>query len=107
MIASFAREQPVERSLADTELLRHLAPLLAEARTGLHEQDATIREFEQQALEKSLAAKSLDVSVVDAIVALIAPREGERPPYPGRRRRPIDAATSSRTKAINLLRSGR
>ena len=49
-----------EKYSATTTRLAAAERLLAEARVGLHQQDAALREFEQRTLEKSLAAKSLD-----------------------------------------------
>ena len=63
-----------EKFVATTTRLEAAERLLAEARTGLHEQDATIREFEQQALEKSLAAKSLEAQIADLEKDLVSAR---------------------------------
>jgi len=54
-----------EKYVATTARLEAAERLLAEARVGLHEQDAALREFEQQALEKSLAVKSLEGQIAD------------------------------------------
>jgi chromosome segregation ATPase len=54
-----------ERFVAATTRLEAAERLLAEARVGLHEQDTAIREFEQQSLEKSVAAKSLQAQIGD------------------------------------------
>jgi chromosome segregation ATPase len=54
-----------ERLIATTTRLEAAERLLTEARAGLHEQDAAIREFEQLSLDKSLAAKSLETQIAD------------------------------------------
>jgi chromosome segregation ATPase len=54
-----------EKLVATSTRLEAAERLLAKARVGLHEQDAAIREFEQQTLEKSLAAKSLEARIAD------------------------------------------
>jgi chromosome segregation ATPase len=48
--------------------------LLAEARAGMHEQEATIQESEQRVLEKSLEAKSLEAKVADLEKGLASAR---------------------------------
>ncbi len=63
-----------EKFVATTTRLEAAERLLSEARAGLHEQDAAIREFEQQALEKSLAAKSLEAQIADLEKALASAR---------------------------------
>jgi Crescentin protein len=63
-----------EKFVATTTRLEAAGRLLAEARVGLHEQDAAIREFEQQALEKSLATKSLEAQIADLEKDLAAAR---------------------------------
>ena len=54
-----------EKLSATTTRLEAAEQLLVEARTGMHEQDATIRESEQRVLDKSLEAKSLEAQVED------------------------------------------
>ena len=54
-----------EKLSATTTRLEAAEQLLAEARTGMHEQDATIQKSEQRVLEKSLEAKSLEAQVAD------------------------------------------
>ena len=54
-----------EKLSATTTRLEAAEQLLVEARAGMHEQEATIRESEQRALEKSLEAKSLEAQVAD------------------------------------------
>jgi len=54
-----------EKLSATTTRLEAAEHLLVEARAGMDEQDATIRESEQRALEKSLEAKSLEAQVAD------------------------------------------
>ena len=63
-----------EKFVATTTRLEAAERLLSEARAGLHEQDAAIRDFEQQALEKSLAAKSLEAQIADLEKALASAR---------------------------------
>jgi chromosome segregation ATPase len=54
-----------EKLSATTTRLEAAEQLLVEARAGMQEQDATIRESEQRVLEKSLEAKSLEAQVAD------------------------------------------
>jgi chromosome segregation ATPase len=54
-----------EKLSATTTRLAAAEHLLAEARAGMHEQEATIQESEQRVLEKSLEAKSLEAQVAD------------------------------------------
>jgi chromosome segregation ATPase len=54
-----------EKLSATTRRLEAAEQLLVEARAGMHEQDATIRESEQRVLEKSLEVKSLEAQVTD------------------------------------------
>jgi chromosome segregation ATPase len=54
-----------EKLAAGTARLETAGRLLAEARAGIHEEDATIREFEQRVFENSLAAKSLEAQIAD------------------------------------------
>ena len=54
-----------EKLSATTTRLEAAEHLLVEARAGMDEQDATIRESEQRALEKSLEAKSMEAQVAD------------------------------------------
>ena len=54
-----------EKLSATTTRLEAAEQLLVEARAGMHEQDATIRESEQRVLEKSLEVKSLEAQVAD------------------------------------------
>jgi crescentin len=54
-----------EKLAATTTRLEAAEQLLEEARAGMHDQDATIRELEQSMLEKSLAAKSLEAQLCD------------------------------------------
>jgi chromosome segregation ATPase len=54
-----------EKLSATTTRLEAAEQLLVEARAGMHEQEATIRESEQRVLEKSLEAKSLEAQVAD------------------------------------------
>jgi len=63
-----------EKFVATTTRLEAAERLLSEARAGLHEQDAAIREFEQQALERSIAAKSLEAQIADLEKALASTR---------------------------------
>ena len=54
-----------EKLSATTTRLQAAEQLLVEARAGMQEQEATIRESEQRVLEKSLEAKSLEAQVAD------------------------------------------
>jgi chromosome segregation ATPase len=65
-----------EKLSATTTRLEAAEQLLVEARTGMHEQDATIRESEQRVLEKSLEAKSLEARVEDLEKDLASARAG-------------------------------
>ncbi len=65
-----------EKLSATTTRLEAAEQLLAEARVGMHEQDATIRESEQRVLEKSLEAKSLEAQVADLEKDLASARAG-------------------------------
>jgi chromosome segregation ATPase len=65
-----------EKLSATTTRLEAAEQLPVEARTGMHEQDATIRESEQRVLEKSLEAKSLEAQVVDLEKDLASARAG-------------------------------
>ena len=65
-----------EKLSATTTRLEAAEQLLAEARAGMHEQDATIRESEQRVLEKSLEAKSLEAQVADLEKDLASARAG-------------------------------
>ena len=65
-----------ENLSATTTRLEAAEQLLAEARAGMHEQDATIRESEQRVLEKSLEAKSLEAQVADLEKDLASARAG-------------------------------
>jgi chromosome segregation ATPase len=65
-----------EKLSATTTRLEAAEQLLVEARTGMHEQDATIRESEQRVLEKSLEAKSLEAQVADLENDLASARSG-------------------------------
>jgi chromosome segregation ATPase len=65
-----------EKLSATTTRLEAAEQLLVEARTGMHEQDATIRESEQRVLEKSLEAKSLEAQVADLEKDLASARAG-------------------------------
>jgi chromosome segregation ATPase len=65
-----------EKLSAATTRLEAAEQLLAEARAGMHEQDATIQESEQRVLEKSLEAKSLEARVADLEKDLASARAG-------------------------------
>ncbi len=65
-----------EKLSATTTRLEAAEQLLAEARAGMHEQDATIQESEQRVLEKSLEAKSLEAQVADLEKNLTSARAG-------------------------------
>jgi chromosome segregation ATPase len=65
-----------EKLSATTTRLEAAEQLLVEARTGMHEQDATIRESEQRVLEKLLEAKSLEAQVADLEKDLASARAG-------------------------------
>jgi chromosome segregation ATPase len=65
-----------EKLSATTTRLEAAEQLLVEARTGMHEQDATIRESEQRVLDKSLEAKSLEAQVEDLEKDLASARAG-------------------------------
>jgi chromosome segregation ATPase len=65
-----------EKLAATTTRLEAAEQLLVEARAGMHEQDATIRELEQSALEKSVATKSLEAQIVDLEKDLTSSRAG-------------------------------
>jgi chromosome segregation ATPase len=65
-----------EKLSATTTRLEAAEQLLVEARTGMHEQDATIRESEQRVLEKLLEAKSLEARVADLEKDLASARAG-------------------------------
>jgi chromosome segregation ATPase len=54
-----------EKLAATMTRLNAAEQLLLEARAGMQEQDATIRESERRVLEKSLEAKSLEAQIVD------------------------------------------
>lgn len=54
-----------EKLAATTTRLDAAEQLLVEARAGMDEQDATIRESEHRAFERSLEAKSLEAQIVD------------------------------------------
>jgi chromosome segregation ATPase len=66
-----------EKLSATTRRLKAAEQLLVEARVGMHEQDATIREFEQRVLDKSLEAKSLEAQVADLEKDLASARAGQ------------------------------
>src|SRR5260370_22214967 len=65
-----------EKLSATTTRLEAAEQLLVEARTGMHEQDATIREAEQRVLEKSLEAKTQNAQVADLEKDLASARAG-------------------------------
>jgi predicted nucleic acid-binding Zn-ribbon protein len=65
-----------EKLSATTTRLEAAEQLLVEARTGMHEQEATIRESEQRVLEKSLEVKSLEAQVTDLEKDLASARAG-------------------------------
>ena len=65
-----------EKLSATTTRLEAAEQLLAEARAGMQEQEATIRESEQRVLEKSLEAKSLEAQVEDLEKDLASARAG-------------------------------
>jgi chromosome segregation ATPase len=65
-----------EKLSGTTTRLEAAEQLLVEARTGMHEQDATIRESEQRVLEKSLESKSLEAQVADLEKDLASARAG-------------------------------
>ena len=65
-----------EKLSATTTRLEAAEQLLAEARAGMHEQEATIQESEQRVLEKSLEAKSLEAQVADLEKDLASARAG-------------------------------
>ena len=65
-----------EKLSATATRLEAAEQLLVEARTGMHEQDATIRESEQRVLEKSLEAKSLEAQLADLEKDLASARAG-------------------------------
>ena len=54
-----------EKLAAATTRLEAAEQLLVEARAGMHEQDATIRELEQSVLDKSVSTKSFEAQIVD------------------------------------------
>jgi len=54
-----------EKLAAGTARLETAKQLLAEARAGIHEEDATIREFEQRVFENSLVQRSLEAQIAD------------------------------------------
>ena len=97
-----------EKLSATTTRLEAAEQLLAEARTGMHEQDATIQESEQRVLEKSLEAKSLEAQVADRErsrrrCALVLPRPKSRTvsAWSSRRRSPY----SLQEKEVALQRA--
>jgi hypothetical protein len=59
-----------EKLDATTARLEATERLLAKARAGMHEQDATIREFEKCDLEKSVAETSLEAEIATSISRL-------------------------------------
>jgi crescentin len=65
-----------EKLSATTTRLEAAEQLLVEARAGMHEQEAAIRESEQRVLEKSLEAKSLEAQVADLEKDLASARAG-------------------------------
>ena len=65
-----------EKLSATTTRLEAAEQLLVEARSGMHEQEATIRESEQRVLDKSLEAKSLEAQVADLEKDLASERAG-------------------------------
>jgi chromosome segregation ATPase len=65
-----------EKLSATTTRLEAAEQLLVEARAGMHEQDATIRESEQRVMDKSLEAKSLKAQVADLEKDLASARAG-------------------------------
>lgn len=65
-----------EKLSATTTRLEAAEQLLVEARAGMQEQDATIRESEQRILEKSLETKSLEAQVADLEKDLASARAG-------------------------------
>jgi chromosome segregation ATPase len=65
-----------EKLSATTTRLEAAEQLLAEARAGMHEQEATIQESEQRVLERSLEAKSLEAQVADLEKDLASARAG-------------------------------
>ena len=65
-----------EKLSAATTRLEAAEQLLAEARAGMHEQEATIQESEQRVLERSLEAKSLEAQVADLEKDLASARAG-------------------------------
>jgi chromosome segregation ATPase len=54
-----------EKLAAGTARLETAERLLAEARAGIHEEDATIRELEQRVFENSLPQRSLEAQIAD------------------------------------------
>jgi chromosome segregation ATPase len=54
-----------EKLAAGTARLETAERLLADARAGIHEEDATIRELEQRVFENSLAQRSLEAQIAD------------------------------------------
>ena len=65
-----------EKLAATTTRLEAAEQLLGEARAGMHEQDATIRELEQSVLEKSVVTRSLEAQIVDLEKDLASARAG-------------------------------
>jgi chromosome segregation ATPase len=72
----FSEANLQEKLSATTTRLEAAEQLLAEARAGMHEQDATIQESEQRVLGKSLEAKSLEARVADLEKDLASARAG-------------------------------
>jgi septal ring factor EnvC (AmiA/AmiB activator) len=67
-----------EKLDATTARLETTERLLAKARAGMHEQDATIREFEKCDLEKSVAEKSLEAEIGISISRLWSCPENQK-----------------------------
>jgi chromosome segregation ATPase len=97
-----------EKLAATTTRLEAAEQLLIEARVGMHEQDATIRELEQSVLEKSVATKSLEAQIVDLEKDLTSSRAGHVEKEAARTAAAEESATlakSLREKESTLLRA--
>jgi hypothetical protein len=67
-----------EKLDATTARLEATERVLAKARAGMHEQDATIREVEKCGLEKSVAEKSLEAEITISISRLWSRAENQK-----------------------------
>lgn len=102
-------EANLQEKLAETTTrLEAAEQLLVEARDGMHEQDAAIRELEQSVLEKSLATMSLEAQIVDLEKDLTSARAGHVEREAARTAAAEESATfaeSLRDKEVNLQRA--